>query len=80
MYICEEGKLRCGSYQHEDKIVNWKFDCGDRSGVHRNIHYLYPDFEGFNYAISAAVAQSHAGGAEWAIKLIRELEKQFNRA
>ena len=54
MFICEDGRLRCGSFQHDDEVVNWKFDCGGRSGVHKNVHFLYPDF---NYAMSAAIAQ-----------------------
>ena len=77
MYVSEEGRLRCDAYQHNDKIINWRFDCGDRTGPHRNTHFLYPDFEGFSHAMAIAVAHSTVGGAVWVKKLIDELVIQF---
>ena len=80
MYISEEGRLRCSTlalYQHNDRIVNWKFDCGDRTGPHRNTHFLEPDFEGYSHAMSIAVANSSLGGAQWIAKLMQEIIKQF---
>ena len=80
MYVSEEGRLRCSTltlYQHNDRIVNWKFDCGDRTGPHRNTHFLEPDFEGYSHAMSIAVANSSLGGAQWIAKLMQEIIKQF---
>ena len=79
MYVSEEGRLRCNasSNQHNNKIVNWKFDCGDRTGPHRNTHFREPDFEGYNHAMSIAVANATLGGARWIAKLTLEIIKQF---
>lgn len=81
MYVSEEGRLKCSakSLTHNDKIVNWKFDCGDRTGPHRNTHFLYPDYEGFTHAMSIAVAHANVGGTYWVKKLMDELMKQFNK-
>ena len=82
MYISEEGRLSCSSpigQQHNDLIVNWKFDCGDRTGPHRFTHCLTPDYEGFNHAIAMAMLQSTWATAEWATKLMQNVKKQYNK-
>lgn len=79
MYISEEGRLCCQYNQHNDLIINWKFDCGDRVGPHRNTHFLSPDYEGFNHAISMAMYHSTFTTAEWAMRLMQNVKKQFNR-
>ena len=78
MYISEEGRLRCQYNLHNDLIVNWKFDCGDRVGPHRNTHFLSPDYESFNHAISMAMYHATWTTAEWATKLMQNVKKQFN--
>lgn len=81
MQISEEGRLRCvASYPHNDKIINWKFDCGDRSlnGPHRlSTHFVSPDYEGFSHAMSIAVANSVKADADWITKLIINLKEQY---
>lgn len=83
MRISEEGRLKCNQYwpHHDDKIINWKFDCGDRSyyGPHRSTHFQSPDYEGFSHAMAIAVANSTMAGAEWVTKLILNLKQQFGR-
>jgi len=81
MYISEEGRLRCSAYvgQHNDLIINWKFDCGDRTGPHRSTHFLSADYEGFNHAIAMAIMQSDCTTADWAAELIQNLKKQYKR-
>jgi len=83
MFISEEGRLSCtaSGANHNDKVINWKLDCGDQSesGPHRSTRFLSPDFEGFNHALSIALCHSTAAGSEWVIKLIKELDKQYER-
>ena len=82
IYICEEGILCCNSQfseQHNDLIINWRFDCGGHMGPHRGIHSLTSDYESFNHALSIAMLQSTWATAEWAIKLIHNVKRQFNR-
>lgn len=79
MYISEEGRLRCQNNTHNDLIINWKFDCGDRVGPHRGTHFRSADYEGFNHAISMALYNSTWTTAEWAIKLMQNVKRQFNR-
>ncbi|XP_032231903.2 uncharacterized protein LOC116614706 [Nematostella vectensis] len=79
MQVCEQGRLRCSRCfsPHEDQIVKWKFDCGDRIGPHRNKHYLYADFEGFAHAMAIGVAHLSEAGAAWVTKLVVEVERQY---
>lgn len=81
MFISEEGRLRCNAWcnQHNDLIINWKFDCGDRVGPHRSTHFLSADYEGFNHAISMAMLHSTWTSAEWAMTLMTNLKKQYNK-
>ena len=82
IYISEEGRLSCNSQfseQHNDLIINWRFDCGDRMGPHRGTHFLTPDYEGFNHAISMAMLQSTWTTAEWATKLMHNVKRQYNK-
>jgi len=81
MFISEEGRLCCNAWfrQHNDLIINWKFDCGDRTGPHRSAHYQSADYEGFNHAISMAMLQSTWTTGEWAMKLMQNVKKQYNR-
>ena len=82
MHISDEGRLACCNYPkdpHNDKITNWKFDCGDRSssGPHRSNHFVEADYQGFAHAMSIAVANSTVAGAEWVMKLMTNLKKQY---
>lgn len=81
MFISEEGRLRCNSTydQHNDLIMNWKFDCGDRTGPHRSTHFLSADYEGFNHALATAMLHSEYSSVEWAMTLMANLKKQYNR-
>jgi len=82
MFISEEGRLSCNSQigqQHNDLIINWKFDCGDRTGPHRSTHFLSADYEGFNHAIAMAIMQSEGTSADWAAELIKNLKKQYKK-
>lgn len=79
MYVCEEGRLKCANSAHDDNIVNWKFDCGDRSGPHQTEHFLKPDFQGFSHAMSIAVAQMSEEEVDWLQKLITAIPKQFGK-
>ncbi len=80
MFISEEGRLSCNAkFPHNDLIINWQFDCGDRVGPHRSTHFLSADYEGFNHAISMAMLNSTWTTAEWATKLIQNLKKQYGR-
>lgn len=78
MYISEEGRLACRN-NHNEKIANWKFDCGDRSssGPHRSNHFVAADYQGFAHAMSIAVANSTVAGAEWVVKLMMNLKEQY---
>ena len=83
MYVSEEGRLRCNQHgPHDDKIINWRFDCGDRSanGPHRGTPFVSPDYEGFTHAMSIAVANSTACGAEWVAQLIQNLKEQYGQS
>ena len=81
MLISEEGRLKCSDLiPHNDLIINWKFDCGDRVGPHRNTHFLSADYEGFNFAISMAMLHSSWSTADWATKLIQNLKKQYGKS
>lgn len=62
---------------HNDLIINWKFDCGDRSGPHRNTHYLSPDLSGFAHALAIGIPLLDVAGAAWIGKLLANVEKQF---
>ena len=82
MHISDEGRLACCNYPkdpHNDKITNWKFDCGDRSssGPHRSNHFVEADYQGFAHAMSIAVANSTVAGAEWVMKLMTNLKEQY---
>ncbi|PFX11585.1 uncharacterized protein LOC111319513 [Stylophora pistillata] len=82
MFISEEGRLACSNYPfdpHNDKIANWKFDCGDRSsyGPHRGEHFIAADFQGFAHAMSIAVANSSVAGAEWVMQLMINVKEQY---
>lgn len=84
MEISEEGRLRCvASYfwSHNDKIINWKFDCGDRSygSPHRSSHFVRPDYEGFTHAMSIVVANSVKADADWIVKLVQNLKEQYGQ-
>jgi len=82
MYISEEGRLCCNAwwpFQHNDLIINWKFDCGDRTGPHRSAHYQSADYEGFNHAISMAMLQATWTTGDWATKLMQNVKKQYDR-
>lgn len=82
MFISEEGRLRCNAYyadRHNDLIMNWRFDCGDRSGPHQSTHFVAPDYEGFTHAMSIAMCTSSKTTAEWVTQLILNLKKQYGR-
>ncbi|KAM4650719.1 uncharacterized protein O3C94_013404 [Discoglossus pictus] len=79
MYICAEGLLSCQSGNHENQIVNWKFDCGDRSGPHKSEHYQSPDYQQFVHAMSMALPHLPEAGADWVCLLVRNVEKQFKQ-
>ncbi|XP_048576816.1 uncharacterized protein LOC125556690 [Nematostella vectensis] len=78
MYVCEKGRLSCGG-SHDAEIVNWKFDCGDRDGPHKNVHLLYADLEGFAHAMAIGVAHLNRAGADWVKQLVDEVERQYKR-
>ena len=80
MYVCELGRLRCSAFcnQHNNRIVNWKFDCGGRSGPHRNTLDLNSaDYEGFTHAMAIGIVGFPEARAQWVMRLIEELDKQF---
>ena len=81
MFISEEGRLSCNAEpSHNNLIINWKFDCGDRKGPHRSTHFLSArDYEGFNHAISMAMMHSSWTTADWAMALMTNLKKQYNK-
>ncbi|XP_013415742.1 uncharacterized protein LOC106177500 [Lingula anatina] len=79
MYINENGILACTHDKHVDKIINWKFDCGDRRGPHKYEHYQSPDYEGFTHAMAMALPHMGEAGADWVLSLVNAVRIQYGK-
>ncbi|XP_066304283.1 uncharacterized protein [Branchiostoma lanceolatum] len=79
MYVDEDGYLSCQTMAHRDKIIYWKFDCGERDpgSKHNYERWQSADLEGFMHAMSIGLPHLKEAGAVWVTKLIQSVDKQF---
>ncbi|WAR20305.1 hypothetical protein MAR_002143 [Mya arenaria] len=76
MYINEKGIMECRPGTHTGKIIEWGWKC--KKDCHQG-EYFTADFEGFCFSLSMAIQYAGKGGSEWAISLLQELGKQYNK-
>lgn len=77
MYLSEEGRVACKKCDFNDLIINVKFDCGDRTGVHITDHFQQADCSGMCHAVSMAADISKEAGSRWLATLITNIMKQY---